>query len=144
MAKGTLNKVILIGRLGKDPEMRVTPQGIAVTTFNVATNESYKDREGKQVEQTEWHRVVAWRKLAEICGQYLKKGSLVYIEGKMKTRTYDDKDGVKKYVTETIADQMQMLDGRRDAGERATSQDNGAASYQEPVASAPADDDLPF
>lgn len=150
MSRGTLNKVILIGRLGKDPEMRYTPQGVAVTTFNVATNESYKDREGKEVENTEWHRVVAWRKLAEICGQYLKKGSLVYIEGKLKTRTYDDKDGVKKYITETIADQMQMLDSKRDStggGERstATHDTGGMNSYTEPATNASsAEDDLPF
>ncbi len=150
MSRGTLNKVILIGRLGKDPEMRYTPQGVAVTTFNVATNESYKDREGKEVENTEWHRVVAWRKLAEICGQYLKKGSLVYIEGKLKTRTYDDKDGVKKYITETIADQMQMLDSKRDSmggGERSTSSHDtgGMNAYTEPApTTSTAEDDLPF
>lgn len=112
MAKGTLNKVILIGRLGKDPELRYTPTGAAVATFNVATNEAYKDKDGKDVENTDWHRIVAWRKLAEICGQYLKKGSLVYIEGKLKTRSYDDKDGTKKYITEIVADNMQMLGGR--------------------------------
>ncbi len=146
MSRGTLNKVILIGRLGKDPEMRYTPQGVAVTTFNVATNESYKDREGKEVENTEWHRIVTWRKLAEICGQYLKKGSLVYIEGKLKTRTYDDKDGVKKYITETIADQMQMLDSKRDSGDRSTSShDTGSMSAPtEPSSASSAEDDLPF
>ncbi len=113
MAKGTLNKVMLIGRLGKDPELRYTPSGSPVATFNMATNESYKDKEGKMVESTDWHRVVVWNKLAEICGQYLKKGSLVYIEGKIKTRSYDDKQsGQKKFVTEIVGDQMSMLGGK--------------------------------
>src|SRR5574343_1313169 len=105
---GTLNKVMLIGRLGKDPELKYTPSGTAVANFTVATNESYKGKDGKKVENTDWHKVVAWNKLAEICGQYLKKGSLVYIEGKIKTRSYD-KDGVKHYITEIVADEMQML-----------------------------------
>ena len=105
---GTLNKAVLIGRLGKDPELKYTPSGTAVANFTVATNESYKDKDGKKVENTDWHRVVAWNKLAEICGQYLKKGSLVCIEGKIKTRSYD-KDGVKHYITEIVADEMQML-----------------------------------
>ncbi|MBX7150490.1 single-stranded DNA-binding protein [bacterium] len=152
MAKGTLNKVILIGRLGKDPELRYTPTGAAVATFNVATNESYKDKEGKEVDNTDWHRIVAWRKLAEICGQYLKKGSLVYIEGKLKTRNYDDKDGTKKYITEIVADNMQMLGGRMgDSGnERVpppmsdsdTTSSNLSNNSAEP--SSDANDDLPF
>ncbi len=144
MAKGTLNKVILIGRLGKDPELRYTPNGAAVTNFNLATNEVYNDKDGKQVEQTDWHRVVAWRKLAEICGQYLKKGSLVYIEGKLKTRTYDDREGVKKYVTEIVADQMQMLGGKQGGtGDYVppSGEVESAASATEQPAS---DDDLPF
>ncbi len=114
MSKGTLNKVQLIGRLGADPELRYTTNGAAVASFNVATNESYKDKDGKQVEQTDWHRVVVWRKLAEICGQYLKKGSLVYIEGKLKSRSYEDKDKQKKFITEIIGDNMQMLGGKMD------------------------------
>lgn len=109
MSKGTLNKVMLIGRLGKDPEMKYTPSGVTVATFSIATNESYKDKDGKAIENTDWHNVVAWKKLAEICGQYLKKGSTVYIEGKIKTRHYDHKDGTKRYVTEIIAENMQML-----------------------------------
>lgn len=111
MSKGTLNKSILIGRLGKDPELKHTATGTAVATFSIATNETYKDKDGKKVESTDWHNVVAWNKLAEICGQYLKKGSLVCIEGKSKTRSYEDKADVKKYVTEVIADQMEMLGG---------------------------------
>jgi single-strand DNA-binding protein len=144
MAKGTLNKVILIGRLGKDPELRYTPNGAAVTNFNLATNEVYNDKDGKQVEQTDWHRVVAWRKLAEICGQYLKKGSLVYIEGKLKTRTYDDREGVKKYVTEIVADQMQMLGGKQ-GGTGDYAPPSGEVESAAPATEQPAsDDDLPF
>ena len=119
---GTLNKVVLIGRLGKDPELKYTPSGTAVANFTIATNESFKDKDGKKVENTDWHKVVAWNKLAEICGQYLKKGSLVCIEGKIKTRSYD-KDGVKHYISEIVADEMQMLSGESKA-EKETSTDD--------------------
>ncbi len=112
MAKGTLNKVMLIGRLGRDPELRYTAAGVPVATMTLATNEAYKDKDGKMVEQTDWHRLVAWRKTAEVCGQYLKKGSLIYVEGKLKTRSYDDRDGTKKYVTEISVDNMQILGSR--------------------------------
>lgn len=115
MSKGTVNKAIIIGRVGADPELKYTPSGVAVASFNLATNESYKDKDGKVVDQTDWHRIVAWNKLAEICGQYLKKGSLVCIEGKIKTRSYDDKDGQKKYVTEIRADSMQMLGDKKES-----------------------------
>lgn len=109
MSKGTLNKVMLIGRLGGDPELRYAPNGAAVCTFSLATDDSYKDSDGKQVSKTDWHKVVTWRKLAEIVGQYCVKGSLVYVEGKIKTRAYDDKDGGKKYITEITADTVQFL-----------------------------------
>lgn len=112
MAKGTMNRALIIGRLGKDPELKHTPSGSAVASFTIATNESYKDKAGKQVESTDWHKIVAWSKLAEICGQYLKKGSLVCIEGKIKTRSYDNKDGVKQSITEIVAENMQMLGGK--------------------------------
>lgn len=115
MSKGTVNKAIIIGRVGADPELKHTSSGVAVASFNLATNESYKDKDGKVVDQTDWHRIVAWNKLAEICGQYLKKGSLVCIEGKIKTRSYDDKDGQKKYVTEIRADSMQMLGDKKES-----------------------------
>ncbi len=115
MSKGTLNKAILIGRLGKDPDLRYTVNGTAISSFSVATNESFKDKDGKPVEQTHWHKVVAWKKLAEICGQYLKKGALVCIEGSMKSRSYDDKDGIKRYVTEIVADEMKMLSPKGDS-----------------------------
>lgn len=107
-----MNKVILIGRLGADPELKYTPSGQAVANFNLATDDSYKDKDGKKIEQTDWHRVTSWGKLAEICGQYLKKGSQVMIEGKIKTRSYEDKNGVKKFITEIIGSQMEMLGGK--------------------------------
>ena len=111
MARG-INKVILIGNLGSDPELRYTGSGTAVCNLSVATSESYKDRDGNMVDNTEWHRVVAWARLAEICGEYLKKGAKVYIEGSLQTRQYEDKDGVTKYSTEIKAREMQMLDSR--------------------------------
>jgi len=111
MAK-SLNKVMLIGNLGKDPEIRYTGAGLPVATFSLATNESWKDQEGNPQERTEWHNIVAWSKLAEICQQYLKKGKKIYIEGRIQTRSYDDKNtGVKKYITEIVAANMIMLDG---------------------------------
>ena len=109
----SLNKVMLIGNLGKDPEVRYTASGVAVATFTVATNESWKDQDGNLQERTEWHNIVAWRKLAEICGEWLKKGKKVYIEGRIQTRSYDDKNtGAKRYITEVVADSMIMQDGR--------------------------------
>ena len=115
MARG-INKVILVGNLGSDPEIRYTGSGTAVCNFSLATSESYKDRDGNQVENTEWHRVVAWARLAEICGEYLKKGRQVYIEGQLQTRQWEDKDGNTKYTTEIKAREMQML-GSRDGGD---------------------------
>lgn len=112
----SVNKVILVGNLGKDPELRYTPSGAAVATFSIATTERYKDRDGNRQEKTEWHNIVAWRQLAEICGKFLHKGKQVYIEGKIQTRSYDDRDGNKRYITEIVADQMQMLGGRDDQG----------------------------
>lgn len=119
----SVNKVILVGNLGKDPELRYTPSGAAVTTFSMATTERYKDREGNRQEKTEWHNIVAWRQLAEICGKFLHKGKQVYIEGKIQTRSYDDRDGNKRYITEIVADQMQMLGSRDD------SQQGGGGGY---------------
>ncbi len=115
MARG-INKVILVGNLGSDPEVRYTPSGTAVANFNIATNESYKNRDGEMVDKTEWHRIVVWDRLAEICGEYLKKGSQVYIEGSLQTRSYEDKDGVTKYTTEIKCREMQMLGGREGGG----------------------------
>lgn len=139
----SLNKAQLIGHLGKDPEMRYTTQGTAVATFSVATTERYKTKDGVKQEDTTWHNVVVWRQLAEICGEYLKKGSLVYIEGKIKTRSYDDRDGNKKYVTEIVADQMRMLG---DKGENKSQQQAPQRQEPEGVESRPAypEDEIPF
>ena len=105
-----INKAILVGRLGKDPEIRYTPDGAMVTSFSIATDEVWKDKNGEKVQKTEWHRIVTFRKLAEICGKYLAKGKLVFIEGRIQTRSWDDKEGKKHYTTEIIANNMQMLD----------------------------------
>ena len=112
-----INKVILVGRLGKDPEIRSTPNGTSVARFSLATDEKFTDRNGEKQERTEWHNVVAWGKLAEICGQYLKKGKLVYIDGSIRTDSWDDKEsGQKKYRTEIVASTMKMLDRKGDEG----------------------------
>ena len=112
-----INKVILVGRLGKDPEIRSTPGGQSVAKFTIATDEKFTDRAGEKQERTEWHNIVAWGKLGEICGQYLRKGKLVYIEGSIRTDSWDDKEtGVKKYRTEIIARDMKMLDRKGDDG----------------------------
>jgi single-strand DNA-binding protein len=116
MATRGVNKVILVGNLGADPELRYTSSGTAVCNFNVATNESYKDRDGNLVEKTEWHRVVAWERLAEICAEYLKKGRQVYVEGSLQTRQWEDKEGQTRYTTEIKAREMQMLGGPADGG----------------------------
>ena len=110
-----VNKAILIGRLGKDPEVKYTPDGTMVTNFTLATDEQWKDKSGEKVQKTEWHRIVTYRKLAEICGNYLVKGSLVFIEGKIQNRSWDDKDGVKHYMTEIVANEMKMLDSKGQA-----------------------------
>jgi len=112
MAK-SLNKVMLIGNLGRDHEVRYTSSSVPVATFSIATNESWQDQDGNTQERTEWHNIVTWRKLAEICHQYLRKGSKIYIEGRIQTRSYDDKNtGAKKYITEIVASNMIMLDSR--------------------------------
>ena len=111
-----INKVILIGNLGADPEIRYTQNGTQVATFNLATTERWRGQDGQTQEQTGWHRIVAWAKLAEICGEYLHKGSRVYIEGKLQTRKWQDNDGVDRYTTEIIAKEMKMLTGRESGG----------------------------
>jgi single-strand DNA-binding protein len=147
MAK-SLNKVMLIGNLGKDPEVRYTPGGVAVATFTIATNESWKDQEGNLQERTEWHNIVAWRKLAEICGEWLKKGKKVYIEGRIQTRSYDDKNtGAKRYITEIVADNMIMLDGgagARNAASGEPASHSGTVQESQPGSGGPVDSDLPF
>lgn len=147
-----LNKAMIIGRLTRDPESRATPQGSNVASFSVATNFSWKDQSGNRQDKTEYHNVVAWRKLADICTQYLKKGSKVYIEGRMQTRSWDDQQGQKKYRTEIIADNMIMLDSKGamggGSGPFPTSGGNAAPQNDAPPAP-PADDeirveDIPF
>lgn len=112
-----LNKVMLIGNLGKEPEVQMLEGGITVAKFSLATTESYRDKEGNVQSETEWHNIVAWRSLADLAGKYLKKGSMIYLEGKIKTRHYEDKDGNKKYVTEIIAESFIMLDKPADKAE---------------------------
>lgn len=137
MAKG-INKVILVGNLGQDPELRYMPQGGAVANLSIATSETYKDKaNGQPKEVTEWHRVVMYGKLAEIAGEYLRKGSKVYIEGKLKTRKWQDQQGIERYTTEIIANEMQMLDGRESpqqsaGGAPAASRPKGGG-YQKPA-----------
>ena len=169
MARG-VNKVILIGNLGSDPEVRYTPDGVPVANFNLATSESWNDRNtGERQERTEWHRLVLWRKLAEIASQYLKKGSKIYVEGKLQTRSWDDQSGQKRYTTEVVVFDMQMLDSRGESGgsgygdeggsragggsDFGGGRDGGGSGYggegagTQPAAPPPAggdDDDLPF
>jgi single-strand DNA-binding protein len=136
-----VNKAILIGRLGKDPEVRYTPDGAMVTNFNLATDEQWKDKNGEKVQKTEWHRIVAFGKLAEICGNYLVKGKLIFVEGRIQTRSWEDKEGVKRYTTEIVANNMQMLDpkGQNKADESSSdSMSSNSASSSTPM------DDVPF
>lgn len=110
-----INKAILIGRLGADPEVRYTPEGLMVTNFNLATDETRKDKNGERIQKTEWHRIVTFGKLAEICGNYLSKGKMVFIEGRIQTRGWEDKDGNKRSTTEIVASDMKMLDSKGQA-----------------------------
>jgi single-strand DNA-binding protein len=146
----SLNKAMIIGRLGQDPEVRYTQSNTAVATLNVATTERYKDRNGELQENTEWHRIVAWGRLAEICQQYLKKGSLAYFEGPIQTREWEDKDGQKRYTTEIKALNMQMLDTRGSSGGGSSSSSNqnsskkAAGTVEIDDSFDDMDDDLPF
>lgn len=153
MARG-VNKVILIGNCGQDPETRFSGAGAAITNISVATSESWKDKQtGQQQERTEWHRVVFFNRLAEIAGEYLKKGSKVYIEGSLRTRKWQDQSGQDRYTTEIVANEMQMLDSRGSQGEGGYAPSQGQARQQPQQAPAPAavaaggddwDDDIPF
>lgn len=134
-----VNKVILIGRLGGDPELKEMSGGGNVCNFSMATSESWKDKNGDKQEKTEWHKIVTFNKLADICGEYLYKGKQVYIEGRIQTRQWDDKDGNKRYTTEIVAHQMQML-GNKDGDTPAKSETGG----QEYTDKAPDMDDIPF
>ena|SRR5258708_7387132 len=154
MARG-VNKVILIGNLGRDPEVRYSPNGQAVANVTIATSESWKDKNtGEKQERTEWHRIVFWGKLAEIAGEYLKKGSQIYIEGRIQTRKWQDKDGNERYTTEIVANEMQMLGSREGRGAPAAdfAQEEPAAIDTTGGTKAPSpakaggdfDDDIPF
>ena len=160
----SVNKVILLGNLGRDPETRYTTGGDAVTNLNIATSEQWKDKSGEKQERTEWHRVVLFGRQAEIAGEYLKKGRSVYIEGRLQTRKYTDKDGVEKYSTEIVGDRMQLIGGSREGGgggDVEFSGGGGAPSRREPAGTGAAgagaskggaakknvddfDDDIPF
>ncbi len=139
-----INKAILIGNLGSDPEVRYTPSGVAVANFNIATSEEWNDKDtGEKKERTEWHRIVAWRKLGEICGEYLSKGQQVYVEGRIQTNAWEDKEGNKRYTTEIVANTVQFL-GRRDTANTARSQDPPVADFSGAPTQGPDDDDIPF
>lgn len=146
----SLNKVMVIGNLGRDPEVRATAAGTTVTTMAIATSEKFKNRNGEMEERTEWHRVTLWGKLAEIARDYLAKGRTVYIEGRLQTRKWTDRDGNDRYTTEIVGDRMQMLGGRGDGGGNTAtrSEPNQASTSQEPdyVYDEPVyqDDDIPF
>jgi single-strand DNA-binding protein len=148
MARG-INKVIIVGNLGNDPETRYMPSGSAVTNLTVATNESWKDKAtGEQKDRTEWHKVAMFNRLAEIAAEYLRKGSQVYIEGKLRTRKWQDKSGQDRWTTEIIADEMQMLGGRGGAGggsaPMSSGQDSGPPSSAPQAGPDDFDDDIPF
>ncbi len=125
----SVNKAILVGNLGKDPELRYTPSGTAVCTFSLATTDRFKNKQGEQQDRTEWHNIVVWAGLAEICGKYLTKGKQIYIEGRIQNRSYDDRDGNKRYISEVVATEMQMLGraGDQGGGGRSPSESGGSA-----------------
>ena len=135
----SVNRAIIVGNLGRDPEMRYLPSGQAVANLAIATTEIYKDKQGQKQEHTEWHRVSFFDKNAEVCGQYLKKGSQVYIEGSIRTRKYTDKDGVEKYATEIRGERMQMLGGKPEGSQK--SQNNRETEQSSDTG---VDDDIPF
>ncbi len=137
-----VNKVILIGRLGSDPEVRYTPSGVAVANFSIATSEEWKDKNtGEKKEQTEWHKIVAWRRLGEICGEYLHKGRQVYIEGRLQTKSWEDKEGNKRWTTEVLALNMQMLGS---PGDSMGGDSQEKRKYPEEPQNLPEEDDIPF
>ncbi|WMJ71810.1 single-stranded DNA-binding protein [Cytophagaceae bacterium ABcell3] len=144
-----VNKVILVGNLGRDPEIRAVESGRKVANFPIATTESYKDRNGERVEQTEWHNIVFWGPVVDVIEKYVKKGNQIYVEGKLRTRSYDDKEGIKRYVTEVMGQNLTLLGG---GGMRSNDSDAGGSSNYEkpqqsssaPVESESVEDDLPF
>ncbi len=141
----SLNKVMLIGNLGKDPEVRYTTSGTAVASFSIATTERFKNKNGEWEEKTEWHNITLWSRLAEIAGEYLAKGRTVYIEGRLQTRKWQDRDGRDRYTTEIVGEKMQMLGGKGEGGGRTRTPEE--PSYEQPSYEEPAfnpDDDIPF
>ena len=146
--RGTVNKVILIGRLGRDPDMRYTPSGMATASFSIATNSRAKDPEGNFIDHTDWHNIVMFGKLAEIAGEYLKKGKLVYLEGRLRTRSWEDQNGVKQYRTEVVANNMVMLGPKGEPEiEPPVTEDTTPATEATDAADEPPvedEDDLPF
>jgi len=146
MASRGLNKVMLIGHVGKDPELKYTPGNVAIANFSVATTESYKDKSGNLQERTEWHRIVTFNRIAEVMGEYLKKGQQVYVEGRLQHRSWDDDKGVKRYITEVVALSVQFLGKKSDSG------GGGSADIPPPgddfippsTGGAPSEEDLPF
>jgi len=138
-----VNKVILIGNVGRDPEVRYFDNGLAKAQFSLATTETYKNKEGQKIVQTEWHTIVMWRKLAEIVEKYVKKGDKLYIEGKIKTRSYDDKEGNKKYITEILAENMQML-GSKKTSETSSVTQTPETKVENTIDNNTEGDDLPF
>lgn len=151
----SVNKVILVGNLGKAPEIRYMPNGDAVANITLATSESWKDKNGEKQEKTEWHRITFYRKLAEIVAEYLKKGASVYVEGRLETRKWTDKQGVDRYTTEIIAEEMKMLGKKEDGGDRPPASERDSSGKSNPSRSAPSaqktgtgfdgmDDDIPW
>ena len=150
----SVNKVILLGRLGQDPELKYTPGGMSVCNFSMATSENWTDKGGQKQERTEWHRIVVWGKQAENCNKYLKKGRMAFIEGRLQTRSWDDKTGQKRYTTEIVANAVQFVDGNRQ--EQGAAMNNAAAEPNAPAHGAPQEeyqvptdtnftaDDIPF
>jgi single-strand DNA-binding protein len=142
-----VNRVILVGNVGKDPEVRYLDNNVCVAKFSVATSESYKNKEGQKVESTEWHNIVLWRGLAEIAEKYVRKGSRVYLEGKIKSRSWEDKEGKKHYATDIVCDNMTLLDRKGDNNGGATISSGPAAASkveEAPLPAAEPTDDLPF
>lgn len=139
----SLNKVMLIGNLGRDPEVRYTSAGTAVASFSIATSEKFKSKSGEWEERTEWHNITLWGRLAEIAGEYLSKGKTVYIEGRLQTRKWQDRDGKDRYTTEIVGEKMQMLGARGEGGRTGGGRQEGQEpGYEEPVFNP--DDDIPF
>ena len=145
MSRGTINKAILVGRLGKDPEMKYTPSGTAVASFSIATNYSVKDGDGNYTDKTDWHNIVVFGRRAEFAGEYLSKGRLVYIEGRIQTRSWEDQNGNKRYITEIVSSDVQLLGSKGDNSTKETEEPPSETEPKDaPVQDEEESDDLPF